>query len=102
MGPVWRREFGCETWFVCEHNDEDLGTNKQQKKREKYIMRNFIFYISHICWDSLVNTVTRYMLEGQGLDPRCGKVVFQIHTRPDWLWGAQTLLYNWYWALYQR
>jgi hypothetical protein len=44
-------------------------------------------------WDSIVSIVTRYGLEGPGIESRWGEI---FHTYPDWLWGSPSLLYNGY------
>ena len=47
-----------------------------------------------MCRDSSVGIVTRYRLDGQGIESRWGGEIFR--TRPDRPWGPPSLLYNGY------
>jgi len=47
-------------------------------------------------WDSIVGIVTRYGLEGLGIESQWGGEIF--HTHPDRPWGTPSLLYNGYWV----
>jgi len=52
---------------------------------------DFVRFIIFVGWDSSVGTVTRYRLDGPGIEPRWRGEIFR--TRPDRSWGSPSLLY---------
>jgi hypothetical protein len=58
------------------------------KKQIKVISKMF-----SICYFVQVSLATHYVLDGSGIESRCGKI---FRTRSDRLWGPPSLLYNEY------
>jgi hypothetical protein len=59
-----------------------------------YYILLYIYYTLYVrSRDSVVGIATRYMLEGRGIESRCGEI---FRTYPDRLRSPPSLLYNVY------
>ena len=65
----------------------------QYIERERYKYRMMVLH-RFVGRNSVVSIATRYDLGGPGKESRRGAILFD--TRPDWLWGPSSLLYNGY------
>jgi hypothetical protein len=64
--------------------------------------RTFGHLVSTLCGrvsrDSVVNIVTRYGLDGLGIESWWGRDFEIFCTLPYWPWGSASLLYKGYWV----